>query len=57
MDTESLDKDILKEYVLENENLKLQIEELLSQKENFIEERDELIKKIERLNYSGLGDW
>ena len=56
MDTESLDKDIIKEYVLENENLKLQIEELLSQKKNFIEERDELIKKIERLNYSGLGD-
>lgn len=54
MDNQILAKDIIKEYVLENQELKAKIEKLLGDKQSLIEERNKLSEEVNRLNYSGL---
>lgn len=56
MQNHILAKDIIREYILENEQLKAEKEQLKADKESLIEERNDLIKQTQRLNYSGLGD-
>ena len=54
MDDQILAKDIIKEYVIENQKLKAKIEKLLGDKQSLIEERNKLSEEVNRLNYSGL---
>lgn len=54
MDNQILAKDIIKEYVLENQELKVKIEKLLGDKQSLIEEKSKLLEEVNRLNYSGL---
>lgn len=54
MENQILAKDIIKEYVLENQELKAKIEKLLGDKQSLIEERNKLLEEAKRLNYSDL---
>lgn len=50
MDDQILAKDIIKEYVLENQALKAKIEKLLGDKQSLIEERNKLLEEVKYLN-------
>ncbi len=50
MDDQILAKDIIKEYVLENQKLKAKIEKLLGDKQSLIEERSKLLEEVKYLN-------
>lgn len=54
MENQILAKDIIKEYVFENQELKAKIEKLLGDKQSLIEERNKLLEEAKRLNYSDL---
>lgn len=50
MENQILAKDIIKEYVLENQELKAKIEKLLADKQSLIEEKNKLLEEVKYLN-------